>query len=520
MFLRAIQKRSQVILGNKMEVKNLYNGFYQIRTGDWNSSNKLRAMGAEYDNKNNCWKLSYAYRLNFFKEEINEIPLNVEFDEKRLKLKLYPFQKDGVHFLLKNKFAILGDELGLGKTIQTLTALDELSRQDKNIKILIVVPLSLMDKWKSDMDKLLIHPLNVEIINYEKLRKLDSDIFKNVYDVVVFDEASRLRNKSKQKKGAHYLRSERIWLLTGILVERIPTDVYQIISTFINYFSYQHFLDSFVIRQKMVLRTGKVVYPIIGYKNLSLLYTQIAPIYLRRTRKDLPYIKNANLEYEERINECNPFQLSEIKNRVKAMKESINSKDILLKYFQEIRLLLDDTNYKNDNKISSPKFDELKTLLQTINSKVIIFTSYPIIGRKIYNELNNEYKCIEIDGDKSQSERTALLNQFRTQDFNILISSDVLAYGQDIPEANYIIHYDLPLLASVLKQREGRVDRINVVKENIFIIHLLLNSPFEKRIKNIISKKIAYNTVVTDGYIGKEKISIFDEVRKIIAEIS
>ena len=53
-------------------------------------------------------------------------------------------------------------------------------------------------------------------------------------------------------------------------------------------------------------------------------------------------------------------------------------------------------------------------------------------------------------------------------DYNIIITSDVLAEGVNLHRSNVIVNYDSPWNATRLMQRIGRVNRIGSVAENIY----------------------------------------------------
>ena len=88
---------------------------------------------------------------------------------------LRKYQQQGVELHKKNKRLLLGDDLGLGKTI---TALGTLVDQEK-LPALIVVPTHLPEQWKGEIKKFL--NLDVHTINTRKpygLRKADVYICK------------------------------------------------------------------------------------------------------------------------------------------------------------------------------------------------------------------------------------------------------------------------------------------------------------------------------------------------------
>lgn len=60
-----------------------------------------------------------------------------------------------------------------------------------------------------------------------------------------------------------------------------------------------------------------------------------------------------------------------------------------------------------------------------------------------------------------QIDRERALIKFRNGTHQIIIATDLAARGLDIPELNYIIHYQLPLKAEEFTHRNGRTARMN-----------------------------------------------------------
>ena len=46
-----------------------------------------------------------------------------------------------------------------------------------------------------------------------------------------------------------------------------------------------------------------------------------------------------------------------------------------------------------------------------------------------------------------QSERDVIIDKFRKNEFNVLISTNVLARGIDVPEVDIVISYDVPYIS-------------------------------------------------------------------------
>ena len=94
---------------------------------------------------------------------------------KTLKATLRPYQKSGYSWLnYMNRLgfgACLADDMGLGKTIQVLTYLEKLRKTDKDAKVLLIVPASLIGNWQREKDKF-VPAMNSVILHGKPSTKL------------------------------------------------------------------------------------------------------------------------------------------------------------------------------------------------------------------------------------------------------------------------------------------------------------------------------------------------------------
>jgi len=70
-----------------------------------------------------------------------------------------------------------------------------------------------------------------------------------------------------------------------------------------------------------------------------------------------------------------------------------------------------------------------------------------------------DYKAEAIHGDMSQSRREKVLKDFKTDNIDILIATDVAARGLDIDDIAYVINYDIPDNVDTYVHRIGRTGR-------------------------------------------------------------
>ncbi len=117
-------------------------------------------------------------------------------------------------------------------------------------------------------------------------------------------------------------------------------------------------------------------------------------------------------------------------------------------------------------KVLSPDKNKQQTLVDLLhhigNKPGIVFCNFKDTIQFIsdfLNENNIAHGCFY--GGMEQKDRERALIKFRNGTHQIIIATDLAARGLDIPELNYIIHYQLPLKAEEFTHRNGRTARMN-----------------------------------------------------------
>lgn len=168
------------------------------------------------------------------------------------------YQRDGVRQMLEKELCqepynecrggILADEMGLGKTIQILGLL----YSNLVERTLIVLPVSLLEQWETEIIRLLGHrplvyhgqrkyekPVEKSMIvlttygtlatRQKGVERILSPLTKYDWGRVIYDEGHHLRNrKTMSFHGAKNIRSTYTWILTGTPVQNNFRDLYSL----------------------------------------------------------------------------------------------------------------------------------------------------------------------------------------------------------------------------------------------------------------------------------------------------
>lgn len=146
---------------------------------------------------------------------------------------------------------------------------------------------------------------------------------------------------------------------------------------------------------------------------------------------------------------------------------SVDVMNIAWKYlYNPIELTIEATNESKPNisQYTINTDDKFKSLMYLIDSnkfsKVFIFVNTKTMCQKLEMLVKNEgYECKCLHGDLRQGHRTRIMDGFKSNKFDILISTDVAARGIDVDDVEAVINYDLPNDNEYYLHRIGRTGR-------------------------------------------------------------
>lgn len=420
-------------------------------------------------------------------------PLGERFDNPivfKSGQKLYPFQIEGVKFLANQFKAILGDEMGLGKSIQAIVAMRLLFRAAKISTCLIICPKSVITDWHRKLEEWApelrvmkiqglpgerkIHwqmPSHVYLVNYDTLRQ-DEDISKKDFDLVILDEIQKIKNPiSGITKAVRKINHKFCWGLSGTPLENRLEELVSI-------FSY--------------VKPGLLKYSDI--QNPERVKESIKPYFLRRRKRDV--LKNLPKKVQEEVwLELTPAQR---KAYDKAEKEGVYhlkeiGKTVTIQHIWALISRLKQICNYDPSSNQSCKLEYLIEKLKEIVSqgdKAIIFSQYPNRTLKFLEPALKKFNPLVYDGSLSQTQRDYVLRKFQEDDENkiILMSVKSGSLGITLTRANYVFHFDLWWNPSTALQAEDRAHRIGQ-KKTVFVSSLFTVNTIEERIQKLLSKK-------------------------------
>ena len=118
------------------------------------------------------------------------------------------------------------------------------------------------------------------------------------------------------------------------------------------------------------------------------------------------------------------------------------------------------------------KINLLINLIKTNNwTQVLVFSRTKHGANHLVGKLENaELKSAAIHGNKSQGARTKALSDFKNNETQVLVATDIAARGLDINQLPCVINFDLPNVAEDYVHRIGRTGRAGATGEAISLV--------------------------------------------------
>ena len=426
---------------------------------------------------------------------------------------LRPYQKDGFRWLMGISRLSLGpllaDDMGLGKTVEILAYLEEFREKNRDAKVLLIVPASLLGNWGRECLKF-TPTLDFSIRHGKEAKKKDfpfltivtyqgvatsAAIQEEKWDLVILDEAQNIKNRNtKQTKVIKALDRKQAIAMTGTPIE----------NSLLNLWSIFDFLSPGLLGDEKDFASFVDSTAEDKMENLKKVVT---PFILRRLKSDKTIIDDLPDKVENTLMvSLTPEQrvlynkvVDEYEDALKE-KEETGASALALTGATIMKLKMvanHPSQYLGDGEYEekkSGKFLLLKELCTTIHEnreKVLVFTQFASIIPELLALLspvfegNGDY----IDGSTPPKKRTEIVERFQSGELPFLvISLKAGGTGLTLTEANNVIHFDRWWNPAVEDQATDRAYRIGQ-KNMVTVYKFVAEDTIEERISQILKEK-------------------------------
>src|SRR5271170_2923939 len=455
-----------------------------------------------------------------------------------LKVPLYPYQAEGALFAVRAGRALIGDDMGLGKTIQAIAATEIVARHFGVSKVLVICPTSLKYQWQSEISRFTGRtggdaPRVIaggraqrqkeyaaddfcKITNYEKLRP-DLDLIAAwAPDLVIVDEAQRVKNwNTIAARALKRIDSAYAIVLTGTPLENKLEELISIVQ-----FVDQHRLGptwKLLHEHQVKDEAGRVT----GYTRLEKIGQTLAPVMIRRRKSEvlqqLPSRTDQNLlvpmtEMQMLYHQENADVVARIVQRWRKTR-FLSDKDQrrLTCALQNMRMSCNSTYLLDQETDHGVKADELAALFEDLfaepEAKAVVFSQWTRTHDIVIRRLEaRALSYVSFHGGVPSEKRPALVERFRDDPTcRVFLSTDAGSTGLNLQHASTLVNMDLPWNPAVLEQRIARIHRIGQIRP-VRVINFVSKGTIEEGMLSVLAFKRSLSAGILDG--GSSEISL------------
>lgn len=410
----------------------------------------------------------------------------------------YEHQRKTAAFLTMHQRALVLNEIGTGKSVSALWAADYLMKQKLVRKVLILSPLSTLERVWGDAVftdfphrqavvlhgsakrrlKLLNSQADFYIINHDGLKVIAPEV-KGQFDLMIVDEAAVLRNPSTDrfkvaKKIIDQNPDMRVWLMTGTPTPNEPTDAWalaKLVGSPKLTKSYTAFRDS------VMMKVGEWRY--IPKPTSADTVKEVLTPAIRFTREeclDLP-----DTVFQSRRAALSPEQEAAFKRMLKhfvveAEQGKITAANEAVKMQKLVQIACGVAYDDQGNDVElpcGPRVAAVEEIIEEAGGKVIVFV--PLTGalNMLVRELGKRWTVACVNGQVPAPQRNEIFRAFQHDpDPKILIAHPAtMAHGLTLTSASTIVWYGPVGSNEQYTQANGRIERIGKNKTSL-VVHV------------------------------------------------
>jgi hypothetical protein len=434
-------------------------------------------------------------------------------------------------------------------TVQTLAAVELLARERGVQRVLVVAPASVKYQWEGEIKKftgrdaqvieggpddrrdLYALPAFYRLVNYEQVVRDREAINAWKPDVVVLDEAQRIKNwEAKTSREVKKLKSRYAMVLTGTPLENRLEELYSIVQ-FVDERRFGPAFE-FLHEHRVLDENGNLK----GYRNLDKIREKLAPIFLRRTRGEvltqLPPRTDNTVFVELAPEQRGPYEEQRVTLARLLQKNYLTDLDRkrILASVVNMRTICDSLFLFDRTNRVSPKLDEFAELIPEVTGedhKAVVFSQWETMileAAKVLDALGVGYAVLH--GGLPGKDRKEVMERFKTDPAcKVFLSTDAGGTGLNLQTADTVVNLELPWNPAVLEQRIARVHRMGQSRP-VRVVNFVTRGTIEEKVLRTLGAKQGLFAGVFAGdadEIPFEAISaggFLDTMRELVSEDS
>lgn len=403
----------------------------------------------------------------------------------------YDHQKQTAAFLTLHHRCLVLNEIGTGKTQSALWAADYLMKVGAVKKVLILSPLSTLERVWGDgiftglthrsfvvlhgtaerRKKLLAQDVDFYVINHDGF-PIIADETHGMFDLVIVDEAAVLRNPSTQRfkqfrKWTDRNIPTRLWLMTGTPTPNDPTDAWALAKLIDSPYCTKTYTS---FREQVMMKIGQWKF-VPRPESVDIVKHILQPS-VRYTRDECFDLPETTVQYRkvDLTGEQKKHYQQMLKHFItEAAEGSITAANEAVKIQKLVQIACGVVYGEDGQHIEldcSPRVNLVKEVIEEagteVGAKVIIFV--PLTGtlHMLERELSKHWTVGVVNGEVSKSKRDQIFHDFQhSKDPRILIAHPAtMSHGLTLTTASTIIWYGPNTSNEQYVQANGRIERI------------------------------------------------------------
>lgn len=407
---------------------------------------------------------------------------------------------------------VLGDSMGLGKTVQVIKTICDLLEDYPEGKTLVVCPSALAENWAREIEKFtcgleyMIHrganrsrnyrsyTASVMITTYDVAR-MDASVLSLVnWDLVVLDEAQSIKNPDSQRtKAIKQITRKASIAVTGTPFENHMTDIWSIFDFCMPGFlgTKSSFMARYADDDASASDLGRVIAPALLRRRLS------------DIPNDLPPILTVPMPISLEANEAEEYE------RRKALYTQQGSA------FGAMGKLLTDLSAPRQSSdfLSNLKYDYLDTVVEEVadnEEKIIVFAERIATIGALESKYSHRCPVFVLNGSTPMALRQQTVDAFSAvAGAAILICNPTVGgAGLNITAANHVFHFSMQWNPAKIDQADARAHRRGQ-RKNVVVHYPFYASTIEEYMWNKISVK---RELAAEVVVGNKAESDVNEI--------